>query len=267
MLEQELKGTKRKWETVILDEMKTNPDPAHEYTVKDFAITGLDEKHSRYHDIKIANAVKYLGDHGLIYVEKRRTMTPGGNKSMLHFRQLKPGETPAHATVKPVKPVKQNADPLANLDAKLVRRLYALLDKVFDEASHAYVSGWDEAKVAHDIGLPLEAVAHIRQEAYGDLKPAFPVTIVKRSEREQLQIERKLFNGKDIIAIRSFYKNSGDADFFPGKSGITFNIAFAEQVIDGLCSLLTKEEAVKFGYVLGEDAEALVASQSTATDK
>jgi uncharacterized Zn finger protein (UPF0148 family) len=57
----------------------------------------------------------------------------------------------------------------AGPDPKLARRIYQKLDEVFDEAKRRYAASWSDDKVAKDLGVSVELVAGIRDEAYGKL--------------------------------------------------------------------------------------------------
>lgn len=72
-----------------------------------------------------------------------------------------------------------------NLDARTVRRLFAAIEAVFDEATLRYREGHSDATVARDMGLPLTTVIEVRKEAFGELAEDPELTEI-RSEAQAL---------------------------------------------------------------------------------
>ena len=55
----------------------------------------------------------------------------------------------------------------SEIDAKVTRKLFRLLDSVFDDRIHAYEDGWSDEMVAKNVGVSLDHVVKVRMEAYG----------------------------------------------------------------------------------------------------
>jgi len=73
-------------------------------------------------------------------------------------------------------------------DPKIARKIYSALDEHFDESTHLYRAGWDDARIAKEIDTALVVVIRIRRDAYGDLAED-PAMQILRDDLEMLRME------------------------------------------------------------------------------
>lgn len=71
---------------------------------------------------------------------------------------------------------------------QIARRLIAVLDDHFIEATRRYKPGWDDAKIAQEIGVSVITVETFRRSAYGELAED-PVMAELRDGLELLRME------------------------------------------------------------------------------
>lgn len=71
-------------------------------------------------------------------------------------------------------------------DPKLARKLFALLDEVFDDKSRTYAKGQSDATVAHALSVSETYVKKVREEAYGKIAED-PVLAEIRKELRSLE--------------------------------------------------------------------------------
>ena len=73
-------------------------------------------------------------------------------------------------------------------DPKIARRIYNLLEEHFHEETKRYRTGWDDARIASEIGTALMLVERIRREAYGELA-VDPAVAALKDDLDMLRLE------------------------------------------------------------------------------
>ena len=73
-------------------------------------------------------------------------------------------------------------------DPKIARKIYSALDEHFDESTHLYRAGWDDARIAKEIDTALVVVIRIRRDAYGELAETPEIPLL-RDDLELLRME------------------------------------------------------------------------------
>lgn len=72
------------------------------------------------------------------------------------------------------------------INPKIARQVYSLLENVFDEAQGRYEKGWSDERIGKQLDVATNAVEKIRREAYGEIRED-PKIVALREDLESLK--------------------------------------------------------------------------------
>ncbi|WP_266032385.1 hypothetical protein [Brucella intermedia] len=72
------------------------------------------------------------------------------------------------------------------INPKIARQVYSLLESVFDEAQGRYEKGWSDERIGKQLEVAPNAVEKIRREAYGEIRED-PKIVALREDLESLK--------------------------------------------------------------------------------